>query len=90
MGRKASHGVIKPNEHRKISTEPMVLHMPVENYIEDDKEKETFKLINRISIILLNNHCINVIKTFMIFVNEKEINCSKSQVLSKFCGAKQI
>ena len=26
----------------------------------------------------------------MLFVSEKEINCSKSSVLNKFCGAKSL
>lgn len=68
----------------------MVLHMPIDSYIEDQKEKETYKLLNKLSIVLVNNHCLNVIKTFMIFVSEKEINCSKSSVLNKFCSAKSL
>ena len=90
IGRKASHGKLRPIEHRKVANEPMVLHMPVDSYIEDHKEPETYKLINRMSIVLINNHCLNVIKTFMLFVSEKEINCSKSSVLNKFCGAKSL
>lgn len=62
----------------------MVLQLPVENYITDKNEEETYKQITSLTLNRLNIHYTCLTKAFVLFVNEKEINCAKSNALKLF------
>jgi len=62
----------------------MVLQLPIETHIHDKTEDETFKQITSLTINRLNVHYTCLCKAFVLFVNEKEINCAKSNALMMF------
>ena len=51
----------------------MVMNMPIDNFILNEKEMETYKQITRIEIDYQSIYTQNNCRTFMIFVSEKEI-----------------
>lgn len=84
IGRKASHGQLVISEMRKNPYEPMVLQLPIDRYVHDKNEVETFKQITSLTINRLNIHYTCLCKSFVLFINDKEINCAKSNALKLF------
>lgn len=68
----------------------MLLYLPVDNYVTDKKEEETYKLITRLTICRLNTHFTCFCKSFVLFVNEREVNPSKSHILKLFSGVNSV
>ena len=62
----------------------MVLSMPIDQFLTNKKEEETYKQITKLTINRINCNYTCMVKSFMIFVNEKEINVSKSSCLKSF------
>lgn len=62
----------------------MVMNMPIDNFVQDENEVETYKQITRIEIDYQSIYTQNNCRTFMIFVSEKEIQINKSQVVKFF------
>ena len=62
----------------------MVIQMPIEQYIVDKKEVESFKQLQVLTIDKRITSYTCFAKAFMIFVSEKEVACSKSAVLKSF------
>jgi hypothetical protein len=51
----------------------MVMNMPIDNFVTDENEIESYKQITRIEVDYQSIYTQNNCKTFMIFVSEKEI-----------------
>ena len=58
--------------------------MPIEQFILDKNEIESYKQLKVLTIDKSLKSYTAFCKSFMIFVNEKEVNISKSQVLKAF------
>lgn len=84
FGRVASHGTLSVTEMRKTPNDPKVLQLPIEPYVTNKKEVETYKQLTTVSVVRLNTHYTCLTKAFAVFVSDKEINCSKSNVLKYF------
>jgi hypothetical protein len=84
VGRKASHGKLELSELRKNPYDNKVLWLPIETYLNDKTEEETFKQITSLSINRLNVDYTCLCKSFVMFINDKEINCAKSNTLKLF------
>lgn len=90
IGRNASHEDLVLSQYRKNSYDPMVLFLPVEQFVQDKTEVETYKQITELTINNMNLHYTCLCKAFAVFANEKEINCSKSNVLKAFQGINSV
>ena len=62
----------------------MIIQMPIEQFILDKQEIESYKQLRTLTIDKSLKSYTAFCKTFMIFTNEKEVNISKSQVLKAF------
>ena len=64
--------------------------MPIEPFILDTQEKESYKQITHLTINKLETDYTSFCKVFVLFVSEKEINCGKSNVLRAFQGIASV
>ena len=64
----------------------MEYKLPIDKFIIDPKESETFKLMRKMTINKLHTGYTCFCNVFMIFVSDREINCERSKVLQKFAG----
>lgn len=90
LGRNAFHGVLKPQEYRKNPHDPMVLHLPVEQFLTDKGESETYKQVTSLIIKNVNINYTCPCKAFVVFASEQEVNCAKSSTLRPFQGVSSI
>ena len=58
--------------------------MPIEQFVLDKNEIESYKQLKVLTIDKSLKSYTAFCKSFMIFVNEKEVNISKSNVLKAF------
>ena len=85
MGRQAAHhNDIKPRDWRKQADDPLNIYLPIEQFIIDKQEIESYKQLKVLTIDKSLKTYTAFCKSFMIFVNEKEVNISKSNVLKAF------
>lgn len=68
----------------------MVIELPIDKFIQDKNEIESFKQIKKLSINMSNNGCTCFCKVFMLFVSYSEIKCDNSKVLQSFAGINSI
>ena len=73
LGKMAYHSEIKPTEYRKEVSDPMIIQMPIDQFVIDKEEHESYQQLKVLTIDkrLKNYTCF--CKAFMIFVNEKEV-----------------
>lgn len=84
LGREVAHQLVTPNHFLKNASNPYVLQMPIEQFVLDKEEQESFK---QIKILTIDKRIMNYTafcKTFMLFTNEKEVSIQSSQVLKAF------
>ena len=72
------------NDYRKDTNDSMVFQMPIEPQLTDAKEQESFKQITDMTINATNQGYTSLCQSFVMFVNEKEIKCTKSSTLKAF------
>ena len=65
----------------KDKNSPLEVELPLEQFLTNKDEVETFKQLTSISIENQVNGCTCPCNVFMTFINHKEINCKKSKVL---------
>ena len=58
--------------------------MPIEQFVVDKQEIESYKQLKVLTIDKSLKSYTAFCKSFMIFINEKEVNVGKSQVLKAF------
>jgi len=75
---------LRPRDYRKNSEDPLVIQLPIEDFISDKGETESFKQLSVLTIDKRLTNYTAFCKVFMIFANEKKVNIQKSQVLKAF------
>ena len=50
MGRSAVQTIVKPQEHRKNPYDPMVLQMPIDQFLKDQTEQEGYKQLTSLTV----------------------------------------
>lgn len=61
-----------------------MIQMPIEQFVVDKQEIESYKQLKVLTIDKSLKSYTAFCKSFMIFINEKEVNVGKSQVLKAF------
>lgn len=79
-----------PSIFRLEPWDPLEMRIPIENYISDDTEKETYKQLTKIDINKENQSYTCFCKCYMLFISDREIDCAKSQVLRAFKGVNSV
>lgn len=64
---------LKPYDYRKNKEDPLVIHLPQEDFIKDKSESESFKQLNVLTINKTIKNYTAFCKAFMVFSNEKEV-----------------
>jgi len=65
---------LKPIDYRKNKEDPLVITLPLEEFIKDKSETESFKQLNVLTINKTIKNYTAFCKAFMIFSNEKEVS----------------
>ena len=68
----------------KVKGEQNQILLPYENYVEDETEDESFKLLGELVLHNKGSGYTCFVSAFAIFISEKEIKLSKSQVVAFF------
>ena len=85
VGRQAAHlHDIRPRDFRKNVEDPNVIQMPIEQFIQDKSEIESYKQLKVLTIDKSLKSYTAFCKSFMLFINDKDVNISKSPVLKAF------
>ena len=90
VGRRAELTYTAPATFRVKPMDKMVMKIPIENYILNSDEQETYKQLTKVVVNKENVSYTCFCKCYMLFVSDKEVDCLKSPVLKAFAGVNSI
>ena len=76
--------------YRKKKDDPLTVEYPIEKFVLNNKEEETFKLLRQLNVNMHNSGCTCFCKEFMLFVSDRYVDCEKSRVLQAFAGVNSV
>ena len=68
----------------------MHIEVPIEKFLVEKSEPETYKLLTAIKVDKKITHYTCLCNYMMIFVSDKEINCKNNNMLDAFTGINSL